>query len=139
MIFDLKKELKSKIESCARTAEDFTRLYYASVDNRRHQMGRLYIDNAIFSWNGNGATGREMIERYFLELPNSSHQLGTLDAQPILDSAVGNQLTYLVMASGTVKFADQTIRNFQQSFIVTAENDKWKIASDCYRLQEAVV
>ncbi|KAH8402404.1 hypothetical protein KR009_011830, partial [Drosophila setifemur] len=129
-------ELKSKVESCARTAEDFTRLYYASVDNRRHQMGRLYIDTAIFSWNGNGANGREMIERYFMELPSSSHQLATLDAQPILDPAVANQLTYLILTGGTVKFLDQPVRNFQQSFIVTADNDKWKIASDCYRLQE---
>ncbi|XP_030387226.1 NTF2-related export protein isoform X2 [Scaptodrosophila lebanonensis] len=28
-------ELKSKVEACSRTAEDFTRIYYASFDNRR--------------------------------------------------------------------------------------------------------
>nr|NP_001286783.1 NTF2-related export protein 1, isoform B [Drosophila melanogaster]AHN56578.1 NTF2-related export protein 1, isoform B [Drosophila melanogaster] len=28
-------DLKAKVESCARTADTFTRLYYASVDNRR--------------------------------------------------------------------------------------------------------
>jgi len=77
------------------------------------QIGRLYLDNATLSWNGNGATGREMIERYFLELPTSSHQMNTLDAQPIIDPAVANQLTYLILASGTVKFAHQSIRNFQ--------------------------
>ncbi|XP_017070518.1 NTF2-related export protein [Drosophila eugracilis] len=135
----MNSELKAKIESCARTADTFTRLYYASVDNRRHQIGRLYLDNATFSWNGNGATGREMIERYFLELPTSNHQMTTLDAQPILDPAVANQLTYIIMSSGTVKFAQEPVRNFQQTFIVTAENDKWKIASDCYRLQEVMV
>ncbi|KAH8280552.1 hypothetical protein KR018_009799, partial [Drosophila ironensis] len=132
----LLQELKTKIETCARTAEDFTRLYYASVDSRRHQMGRLYIDTAVFSWNGNGATGRDMIERYFVELPSSIHQMLTLDAQPIMDPLVANQLTYLIMTSGTVKFVDHAMCNFQQSFIVTAENDKWKIASDCYRLQQ---
>ncbi|XP_030387225.1 NTF2-related export protein isoform X1 [Scaptodrosophila lebanonensis] len=132
-------ELKSKVEACSRTAEDFTRIYYASFDNRRQHMGRLYIDNAIFSWNGNGANGRDMIERYFSELPSSSHQLSTLDAQPILDAAVSNQLTYLILASGTVKYAEQPMRWFQQSFIITAENEKWKIASDCYRLQECML
>ncbi|KAH8396201.1 hypothetical protein KR222_005031, partial [Zaprionus bogoriensis] len=132
----LLQELKTKVEACCRTAEDFTRLYYASLDNRRHQMGRLYIDTANFSWNGNGAQGREIIERYFLELPSSRHQLTTLDSQPILDAAVGNQTTYIILASGTVKYAEQSLRNFQQSFVITAENDKWKIASDCYRLQE---
>ncbi|XP_034114327.1 NTF2-related export protein-like [Drosophila nasuta] len=132
----MNSELRTKVEAACRTAEDFTRLYYASLDNRRHQMGRLYIDSATFSWNGNGATGRETIERYFEELPSSRHQLTTLDAQPILDAAVGNQTTYIILASGTVKYSDQAARNFQQSFVITAENDKWKIASDCYRLQE---
>ncbi|KAL7730965.1 hypothetical protein ACLKA6_014198 [Drosophila palustris] len=132
----MNNELKNKVETCCRTSEDFTRLYYASLDNRRHQMGRLYIDSATFSWNGNGAQGRETIERYFLELPSSRHQLTTLDSQPILDAAVGNQSTYIILASGTVKYAEQPMRNFQQSFVITAENDKWKIASDCYRLQE---
>ncbi|EDW57010.1 NTF2-related export protein [Drosophila sechellia] len=129
-------DLKAKVESCARTADTFTRLYYASVDNRRQQIGRLYLDNATLSWNGNGATGRQMIESYFRELPSSKHQLNTLDAQPIVDQAVSNQLAYLIMASGSVKFSDQPLRKFQQTFIVTAENEKWKVVSDCYRLQE---
>eukprot|EP00099_Drosophila_melanogaster_P020372 NP_611833.1 NTF2-related export protein 1, isoform A [Drosophila melanogaster] len=129
-------DLKAKVESCARTADTFTRLYYASVDNRRQQIGRLYLDNATLSWNGNGAIGRQMIESYFQELPSSNHQLNTLDAQPIVDQAVSNQLAYLIMASGSVKFADQQLRKFQQTFIVTAENDKWKVVSDCYRMQE---
>ncbi|ALC43441.1 Nxt1 [Drosophila busckii] len=132
----MNSELKTKVESACRTAEEFTRLYYASLDNRRHQLGRLYIDSATLSWNGNGAKGREIIERFFLELPQSQHQMTTLDAQPILDGAVGSQTTYLIMTGGTVKFLDQPVRNFQQNFVVTAENDKWKIASDCYRLQE---
>ncbi|KAL7730964.1 hypothetical protein ACLKA6_014198 [Drosophila palustris] len=116
----MNNELKNKVETCCRTSEDFTRLYYASLDNRRHQMGRLYIDSATFSWNGNGAQGRETIERYFLELPSSRHQLTTLDSQPILDAAVGNQSTYIILASGTVKYAEQPMRNFQQSFIAGA-------------------
>ncbi|XP_032594649.1 NTF2-related export protein isoform X2 [Drosophila grimshawi] len=99
-------------------------------------MGRLYIESANLSWNGNGAQGRENIERTFLELPSSRHQLTTLDSQPVLDAAVGGQTTYVILASGTVKYGDQSQRNFQQSFVITAENDKWKIASDCYRLQE---
>ncbi|ALC39506.1 maker486 [Drosophila busckii] len=132
----MNSELKSTVESACRTAEDFTRLYYASLDNRRHQLGRLYIDSATLSWNGNGSKGREVIERFILELPQSQHQLTSLDAQPILDGAVGTQTTYLIMAGGTVKFSDQPVRNFQQNFVITAENEKWKIASDCYRLQE---
>ncbi|EDV99104.1 NTF2-related export protein [Drosophila grimshawi] len=132
----MNSDLKSKIEACCRTAEDFTRLYYATLDNRRAQMGLLYLDGANLSWNGNGAQGRETIEKFLKELPTSRHQMTTLDAQPILDPSVGEQRTYTILASGTVKFADHPVRNFQQSFLITAENDKWKIFSDCYRIQE---
>ncbi|XP_016982672.1 NTF2-related export protein-like [Drosophila rhopaloa] len=132
----MNSELKRKVESCAHTAEDFARLYYASIDNRRQQVGRLYLENATLSWNGNGACGREVIERHFLDLPPSRHYNTTLDAQPIFDPAVGSMITYIILAGGNVQFGDDRRRNFQQTFIVTAVNDKWKIASDCYRLQD---
>ncbi|EDW62769.2 NTF2-related export protein [Drosophila virilis] len=135
----MNRDLRAKIEACNRTAEEFTRLYYASLDNRRHQMGRLYIESAKLTWNGNGALGREPIEKQFLDLPPSRHQLTTLDSQPILDPAVGDQITYMVLGSGTVKYAEHPTCIFQQSFVITAENDKWKIASDCYRLQEPII
>jgi len=82
------------------------------------QIGRLYLDNATLSWNGNGATGREMIERYFLELPTSSHQMNTLDAQPIIDPAVANQLTYLILASGTANLVLEP----SKEFLVTSQS-----------------
>lgn len=100
-------------------------------------MGCLYLESATLSWNGNGAQGRATIERFFMELPSSSHQVTTFDAQPVLDAVVGDQSTHVVLVGGTVKFIEQSMRrNFQQSFVITKENGKWKIVSDCYRLQE---
>ncbi|XP_065368221.1 NTF2-related export protein [Calliphora vicina] len=131
-------ELKSKVEACCRTAEDFTKLYYQSFDKRRHQMNRLYLDNGLFVWNGNGASGKDNIQKYFIELPSTEHTISTLDAQPIVDEAVAGQLTYLIQTGGTVKYTDQPMKTFQQTFIITAQDDKWKIASDCYRLQDAL-
>uniref|UniRef100_A0A1A9WIQ8 NTF2-related export protein n=1 Tax=Glossina brevipalpis TaxID=37001 RepID=A0A1A9WIQ8_9MUSC len=131
--------LKAKVESCCRTAEDFTKLYYQSFDKRRHQMNRLYLDNGLFVWNGNGACGKDNIQKYFIELPASEHVISTLDAQPIVDEAVVGQITYLIQTGGVVKYTDQPTRPFQQTFIITAQDDKWKIASDCYRLQDALV
>ncbi|XP_034487015.1 NTF2-related export protein-like isoform X2 [Drosophila innubila] len=128
--------MNNKVESCCKTANVFTRLYYASLDKQRHKTGRFYLDTATVSWNGNGAQGRERIERFFLELPSSHHQLTTFDSQPLLDAAVGNPSTYGILAGGTVKYDEQPIRNFQQSFVIIVENDNWKIVSDCYRLQE---
>jgi len=52
--------------------------------------------------------------------------------------AVGNQLTFLILVCGFVKFQEKISRPFQQNFMITAQGDKWKIASDCFRLQEPV-
>jgi len=44
----------------------------------------------------------------------------------------------MIQASGTVKYQDKTAKTFQQNFVVTAQGDKWKIVSDCFRVQEAL-
>lgn len=52
------------------------------------------------------------------------------------DSAVGEQLTFIIQVSGTVKYQEKVPKTFQQNFVITAQGDKWKIVSDCFRLQE---
>lgn len=101
-------------------------------------MARLYMDNGLLVWNGNGANGKDNIQKYFQELPRSEHIMNTLDAQPIIDDAVSSQLTFIIQVSGTVKFQDNPTKPFQQTFMITAQGDKWKIASDCFRLQDAI-
>lgn len=44
----------------------------------------------------------------------------------------------MVQVAGSVKFQAQDPKSFQQIFIITAQGDKWKIVSDCFRLQEPV-
>lgn len=138
-IYDIScQDLRTKIDTACRTAEEFTKLYYESVDKKRHQMARLYMDNGLLVWNGNGANGKDNIQKYFQELPRSEHIMNTLDAQPIIDDAVSSQLTFIIQVSGTVKFQDNPTKPFQQTFMITAQGDKWKIASDCFRLQDAI-
>ncbi|KAF2879157.1 hypothetical protein ILUMI_27009 [Ignelater luminosus] len=127
---------KSKIDQACRVAEEFTKLYYESTDKRRHLISRLYLDTGILTWNGNGLTGNERIQKFYIELPSSDHTISTLDAQPIFDGAVNNQLSFLIQVSGTVKYQDKPPKSFQQSFVITAQGDKWKIVTDCFRLQE---
>jgi len=69
-------------------------------------------------------------------LPDTSHQMTTLDAQPILDSSAGK--SYLIQVSGTVKIDNQKSRAFQQSFLITAQDNKWKIVTDTFRLQDGI-
>lgn len=52
-----------------------------------------------------------------------------------LDVAVGGQITFLIQVSGTVKYQDRVPKSFQQSFVITAQEGKWKVVSDCFRLQ----
>lgn len=101
-------------------------------------MSRLYLDTGLLVWNGNEAAGNEKIQKYFQDLPSSEHSIQTLDAQPIVDDAVAGQPTYLIQVSGTVKFQAGTAKPFQQTFMITAQADKWKIASDCFRMQDAL-
>ncbi|CAG9855618.1 unnamed protein product [Phyllotreta striolata] len=129
-------DLKTKIDQACRVAEEFTKLYYETVDKRRHLLSRLYLDTGLLSWNGNGVTGNENILKFVIELPTSEHTINTLDAQPVLESAVNGQLTFVIQVTGTVKYQDKTPKTFQQNFIITAHGDKWKIVSDCFRLQE---
>lgn len=53
-----------------------------------------------------------------------------------LDAAVSGQLTFLIQVSGSVKYQDKPSKTFQQNFLITAQGDKWKIVTDCFRLQE---
>lgn len=99
------QELRTKIDQACRTAEEFTKLYYESLDKRRYVsctniphfptlsdvyfsslqqlMSRLYMDTAILIWNGNGIEGKDQIQNFWTELPSSDHSVITLDAQPI--------------------------------------------------------
>ncbi|XP_017778027.1 PREDICTED: NTF2-related export protein [Nicrophorus vespilloides] len=128
--------LKAKIDQACRTAEEFTKVYYESVDKKRHLISKLYLDTGLLTWNGNGITGCEPIQKFYIELPSTDHTVVTLDAQPVYDMAVNGQLTFLIQVSGHVKYQNKSAKTFQQSFVVTALGDKWKIVSDCFRLQE---
>lgn len=101
-------------------------------------MSRLYHDNAQLVWNGNGVNGKDNVQKYFQDLPTSEHSMTTLDAQPIVEDAMSGQPTFLIQVSGTVKFQNNPTKPFQQSFMITAQADKWKIVSDCFRLQDAL-
>lgn len=101
-------------------------------------MSRLYMDTATAVWNGNGTTGKEQIQKFFLELPTTDHVITTIDAQPVIDEALANQKTLLIMVSGLFRLQGTSQKQFQQTFMITAQDDKWKIASDCFRIQDAL-
>lgn len=96
------------------------------------------MDSSLLVWNGNGYSGIENIKKFFKELPSTEHELKTVDAQPIIDGAVSDQHTFLIQVSGTVKLGDNRLKAFQQTFVITAQQSKWKIVTDCFRLQDGI-
>jgi len=137
MAAHLNPELKDKINLAAKASEEFTKLYYDHVDNKKAGLSKLYMDNGLLVYNGNGFNGKDAITKFIMELPTTKHDLTTIDAQPILDNA-GQAV--LIQVSGTVKIGQGGGRSraFQQTFTLTAENNKWKVVTDTFRLQDGI-
>ncbi|XP_071860965.1 NTF2-related export protein 1 [Bombus fervidus] len=134
----MEQDLKEKIDQACRTAEEFTKLYYESVNKRRHLISRLYLDTATLIWNGNGVEGKDNIQKFWTDLPPADHTALSLDAQPILGPDMADQLTFLVKVGGQVQYDGESSKSFNQSFLIAAMGDKWKIVCDCFRLQEVI-
>ena len=70
-------------------------------------------------------------------MPSTSHSVLSYDSQPVLDNFVGGQKTVAVHVGGFVKFAnDNRTKPFQQNFLLTAQGDFWKVATDVFRYQD---
>lgn len=54
----------------------------------------------------------------------------------LIGPGITNQLTFLVKVGGQVKFEEKSSKPFNQTFLITAVGDKWKIVSDCFRALE---
>ncbi|XP_059053329.1 NTF2-related export protein [Achroia grisella] len=123
------------VDNACETAEEFTRIFYKEVDSSRRLTSKLYLDTGLLVWNGNGINGSDKIQKFLMDLPASNHVIRTLDAQPLYES-ISNKITYLIQACGDVTYQNDNIKKpFQQTFLIVAVDGKWKIATDCFRLQ----
>ena len=46
-------------------------------------MNKFYMNDATFSWDGNPAIGKDAIQKFLDDLPQFTHSLTALDAQPV--------------------------------------------------------
>jgi len=136
MAANIDEDLRKQINEAAQAADAFTKLYYEHIDEKKLTVNKLYLDSALLVYNGNGFTGADSISKFIKDMPKTKHNITTIDAQPILDESAGK--TILIQVSGTVKIGTQQSKAFQQTFTVTAQNQKWKIVTDCFRLQEGI-
>jgi len=131
------KDEKTANAEAVITGQEFVKKYYEVLDKRRHTLSKLYLETGTLVWNGNSITGNEAIQAFLEQLPSSSHVIWSVDAQPLPDVAVSQQTTLLVAVGGQVRLKNIP-RLFQQQFMLTAQENKWKVVSDCFRLQEIV-
>lgn len=114
-------------------AKKFAELFYEKLDKGRHTISSLFHDSATLIWNGNQVTGKNNIVPFYEALPTVETQLFSIDAQPILEAAAGTQTMIAIICNGKMKFASSPIKGFTESFLLTAENNVWKVVSDTYR------
>jgi len=125
-----------RMDMAIKTGEQFSERYYKILDQERHKINTMYHQDAVLAWNGNPVEGIGNIKSFMMEkLPKSNTFLNSLDAQPVHDSAVQGKTTVLVVVSGTMKFGATAPKPFQQNFMLTDENQKWKVVTDTYRSQ----
>ncbi|KFM75991.1 NTF2-related export protein 2, partial [Stegodyphus mimosarum] len=111
---------RTKVDLCCQAAEDFSKLFYDTLDKKRHLVSNLYLDSATLVWNGNPYVGKENINKFYESLPISNSDIRAVDAQPIADEIVQNQTTMLVSVSGIVKFTGRSSTLYSESFLLTA-------------------
>ncbi|XP_046452224.1 NTF2-related export protein 1-like [Daphnia pulex] len=124
-------------EACS-TAQEFTKLYYECLDKKRNLVSRLYMDTAVLVWNGSSVAGNMVIQAFLEKLPVSDHQIVSLDAQPVHDEAIKGQSTIMVTVAGIVRYEKKPAQPFCQDFLITAQESKWKVVSDCLRFQKVL-
>lgn len=74
---------KHKIDQASKAGEDFAKLFYETLEKRRHLLGNLFLDTANLVWNGNPHSGKTDISRFYESLPACETELVAIDAQPI--------------------------------------------------------
>lgn len=121
-----------KIRQACESGKKFAQVFYEKLDKSRHTMGQLFHDHATLAWNGNLVKTKGSVLEFYGNLPTISTTLMCIDAQPISESVSGEKTSILVTCNGRMSFSKQT-RCFNESFMLTAENNVWKIVSDTYR------
>ncbi|VDN58352.1 unnamed protein product [Dracunculus medinensis] len=112
-------------------ADRFTKLYYDAQDRKRNKMNFLYVQDAQLVWNGQLIQGAEEIAKFWESLPNSSHTLSSIDCHA-LEDITNDSKPLVVLCVGTV-ILGAMVHAFTQTFILSMDDDKYKILSDRFR------
>jgi len=122
-----------RVEQACDDGKKFAEIFYEKLDRSRTAISGLYLTTANLVWNGNYVHGKDQIVNFFENLPSTETNLMSVDAQPVLDLPEFNgQVTINVTCGGRIKVGSRA-KFFTESFMLTAENNTWKIVSDTFR------
>ncbi|XP_005112004.1 NTF2-related export protein 2 [Aplysia californica] len=132
------EEIRSRTIQALSAAHEFAELYHETFDKRRQAIGKVYQDTAQMVWNGNAHTGNAEIVKFFNTLPASEHTVEGMDTQPVIAGVVGtdNNSSIVITFYGKVKFKDTVAKTFNQTIMLSVQDNKWKVVSDNYRFIE---
>ena len=113
-------------------AQQFTEFYYNQFDKDRSQLGNLYRNESMLTFETSQVQGVASIVEKLTSLPfqKVTHRITTLDAQPC-----SPQGDVLVMITGELLIDDETnAQRFSQVFHLIPEGQSYYVFNDIFRL-----
>ncbi|CAJ0945264.1 unnamed protein product, partial [Mesorhabditis belari] len=111
-------------------------LYHEVIDRKRECLEQMYHDNASLIWNGNPVNGAEAIKNYLQAIPDTEHNVQSIDVQklsPLASQTLGGECMTANIGGSVIVGGIE--HNFTQSLVLILDpNDKKpRILSDRFR------
>ncbi|KAL6936523.1 Nuclear transport factor 2 [Hanseniaspora guilliermondii] len=113
-------------------AQQFTEFYYNQFDQDRSQLGNLYRNESMLTFETSQVQGVASIVEKLTSLPfqKVTHRITTLDAQPC-----SPQGDVLVMITGELLIDEETNpQRFSQVFHLIPDGQSYYVFNDIFRL-----
>ena len=138
-------------------ATKFIDVYYKIMDYSRNHVTNFYRPTSTVKWNGR-EIAQNQLQSLWQQLPNSHHQLISVNAQPIPVLPMSSTPSVLITVNGKVSYLGSKPTFFSQTFVIGAEqvtsmnnpnnqqngqqtasqSAQYYIISDIFRLQQEV-
>lgn len=116
-------------------SQQFCDFYYQQFDADRAQLGNLYRDHSMLTFESAQLQGATAIIEKLTSLPfqKVAHRISTLDAQPASENG-----DVLVMVTGELLIdEEQNSQRYSQVFHLIPENGSYYVLNDIFRLNYA--
>ncbi|XP_003744388.1 NTF2-related export protein 2 [Galendromus occidentalis] len=127
---------KDPVATASKAGLEFAKIFYKTLDSKRHMLGNIYQDDAQLLWNGNQYSGKEAIHKFYTSLPHSETTLVSVDAQPITAQFQEGKPTALITCTGNIRLKGLQSAGFTENFVVLSEGTSWKVLRGNFRFHE---